>query len=120
MSINRRDLGLLYDIYTSCVNIVDFTKGMKFYNFSNDRKTKSAVERELEIIGQASKLISKETQDFLCNIPWSNIIGLRNILAHDYGNVLQEKVWLISKTSIKELLKELKKIKELRKYINNV
>ena len=90
---------------------------MRYYQFIKDRKTKSAVERELEVIGQAAKLISKETQDHLKEIPWSKIIGLRNILAHDYGYVLLEKVWLISKTSVKELLRELKKIKELKKYI---
>ena len=120
MSINRKDLSLLYDIYISCVNVLDFIKGMKFYQFSEDRKTKSAVERELEIIGQVAKLITTETQDSLNNIPWSNIIGLRNILAHDYGSVLVEKVWLISRTSVKELLKELRKIKDLKKYIKKV
>ena len=51
------------------------------------------------------------------NIPWGNIIGLRNKLAHDYGEILAERIWIISKKSIQELLKELKKIDELKQYI---
>jgi uncharacterized protein with HEPN domain len=79
---------------------------------------KLAVERQLEIIGQAANKISKETQDLMKNIPWGNIIGLRNKLAHDYGEILAERIWIISKTSIQELLREIEKIDEIKEYIN--
>ena len=36
------------------------------------------------------------------NIPWKNIIGLRNKLTHDYGEILAERIWKISRTSIQE------------------
>lgn len=78
---------------------------------------KLAVERQLEVIGQAANKISKETQNTLKNIPWSKIIGLRNKLAHDYGEILAERIWNISKTSIQELLVEIEKIDEIKKYI---
>jgi uncharacterized protein with HEPN domain len=71
----------------------------------------------LEIIGQAANKISKETQDALGTIPWGKIIGLRNKLAHDYGEILAERIWNISKTSIQELLDELEKINEIKEYI---
>jgi uncharacterized protein with HEPN domain len=47
---------------------------------------KLAVERQLEIIGQAANKISKEAQEQIKNVPWGNIIGLRNKLA-------QVKIW---------------------------
>jgi uncharacterized protein with HEPN domain len=72
----------------------------------------------LEIIGQAANKISIDTQNILKNIPWSNIIGLRNKLAHDYGEILAERIWIISRNSIQELLKELEKIDEIKEYIN--
>jgi uncharacterized protein with HEPN domain len=54
---------------------------------------------------------------FIKNIPWGNIIGLRNKLAHDYGEILAERIWNISKTSVPELLNEIEKIKEIKEYI---
>jgi uncharacterized protein with HEPN domain len=53
----------------------------------------------------------------LQNIPWRNIIGLRNKLAHDYGEILAERIWNIAKTSIPELLKEIEKLDEKKEYI---
>jgi uncharacterized protein with HEPN domain len=44
-------------------------------------------------------------------------MGLRNKLAHDYGEILTERIWNIAKTSVPELLIELKKIEELKRYI---
>jgi len=43
---------------------------------------------------------------------------LRNKLAHDYGEILAERIWAISKNSIQELLKELEKIEEIKEYIH--
>jgi uncharacterized protein with HEPN domain len=78
---------------------------------------KLAVERQLEVIGQAANKISKETQDAIKNVPWGNIIGLRNKLAHDYGEILAERIWRISNKSIPELMNELDVIEELKEYI---
>jgi uncharacterized protein with HEPN domain len=71
----------------------------------------------LEVIGQAANKISKETQEQINNIPWGNIIGLRNKLAHDYGEILAEMIWNITKTSVPQLLKEIEKIEEIKEYI---
>jgi len=119
MPLNENDLSFLIDIVDCIMDINEFTKGIGFYEFEKDKMRKLAVERQLEIIGQAANKISKETQDILENIPWGNIIGLRNKLAHDYGEILAERIWAISKNSIQELLKELEKIEEVKEYINN-
>ena len=100
------------------MDINEFTKGIGFYEFEKDKMRKLAVERQLEIIGQAANKISIDTRNILRNIPWGNIIGLRNKLAHDYGEILAERIWMISKNSIQELLKELKEIDEIEEYIN--
>jgi uncharacterized protein with HEPN domain len=55
----------------------------------------------------------------LDKIPWGNIIGLRDKLAHDYGEILAERIWIISKNSVQELLIEIEKIEELKEYINS-
>ena len=118
MLLNENDLSYLIDIIDCIYDINEFTKGILFYEFEKDKMRKLAVERQLEVIGQAANKITKETQDNLVNIPWGKIIGLRNRLAHDYGEILAERIWTISKNSIQELLKELENINELKEYIN--
>ena len=118
MPLNENDLSFLIDIVDCIMDINEFTKGIEFYEFEKDKMRKLAVERQLEIIGQAANKISIDTQNILKNIPWPNIIGLRNKLAHDYGEILAERIWIISKNSIQELLKELKEIDEIEEYIN--
>jgi uncharacterized protein with HEPN domain len=117
MPLNENDLSLLIDIVDCIMDINEFTKEIGFNEFEKDKMRKLAVERQLEIIGQAANKISKDTQNTLENIPWPNIIGLRNKLAHDYGEILAERIWIISKNSIQELLKELAKIEEIKGYI---
>jgi len=118
MPLNENDLSFLIDIIDCVMDITEFTNGVGFSEFEKDKMRRLAVERQLEIIGQAANKISKETQARLENIPWRNIIGLRNKLAHDYGEILAERIWGISKNSIQKLLDELGTIEEVREYID--
>ena len=118
MPLSEEDLSYLIDIVDCVIDIYEFTKSIEYYQFERDKMRKLAVERQLEVIGQAANKISIETQNNLRDIPWKNIIGLRNKLAHDYGEVLAERIWGISKNSLQELMKELEKIEELKEYIN--
>jgi uncharacterized protein with HEPN domain len=117
MPLNENDLSYLIDIVDCILDITEFTKTVFYNDFEKDKMRKLAVERQLEIIGQAANKISKETQDFLKYVPWGNIIGLRNKLAHDYGEILAERIWNISKTSVPALLSEIEKIEEIKDYI---
>jgi len=117
MPLNENDLSYLTDIVDCSLDIIEFTKPIEFHQFEKDKMRKLAVERQLEIIGQAANKVTKETQNILKNIPWRNIIGLRNRLAHDYGEILAERIWKISESSIPTLINELEKIEELSKYI---
>jgi uncharacterized protein with HEPN domain len=116
MQLNENDLSFLIDIVDCIFDINEFTEEIGFYEFEKDKMRKLAVERQLEVIGQAANKVSTETQEKLDKIPWKNIIGLRNKLAHDYGEILAERIWKISKSSILELLEELEKIEELKEY----
>jgi len=118
MPLNENDLSYLIDIIDCIMDINEFTNSVEYYQFEKDKMRKLAVERQLEVLGQAANKISIATQNELKNIPWKYIIGLRNKLAHDYGEILAERIWKISKNSLQELLKELEKIEELKKYIN--
>jgi uncharacterized protein with HEPN domain len=118
MPLNENDLSYFIDIVDCIIDINEFTDSVEYYQFEKDKMRKLAVERQLEVIGQAANKISIEVQNNMKNIPWKSIIGLRNKLAHDYGEILAERIWKISKSSLLDLLKELEKIEELKEYIN--
>ena len=96
--------------------IESFTKGMTFKDFEKDKKTQRAVTRDLEIIGEAAKRLSKEQTDKYEQIPWRNIAGMRDFLIHDYMDVDLKEVWKAVKEDVSEL-KEV--ISEIIKDINN-
>lgn len=67
-----------------------------------------AGERQLLVIGEASKKLSDSFKAEYYDIPWQQIIGLRNILAHDYGDILTERIWLVAVDEIPVLYDTLK------------
>ncbi len=117
MQLEERDLACFIDIVECIIDIMQFTEGVSFSEFENDKMRKLAVERQLEVLGQAATGILKITQEQYPFLPWSRMIGLRNKLAHDYGEILAKRIWDISKRSIPELLEDLKTIPELLEYV---
>jgi len=78
---------------------------MKFHQYEQDRKLQLAVERAIEIIGEAARNISKDFQNAHPEIQWRGIIGQRHVLAHEYGEIKQERLWLVVTERIPELIK---------------
>ena len=73
--------------------IVAFVKGVKYARFIQNRMIRYAVERQLLVIGEAANRVSAEFQKTHPEIPWRQMIGLRNLLAHDYGEIKVDRIW---------------------------
>jgi uncharacterized protein with HEPN domain len=111
--MNERVLKCLYDIKLAIDEIdsyfVQSTKTFEIYK--GDIKLKRAIERNLEIIGEAMNRILKENPQFqIENV--KRIIGLRNQIIHGYDTISDENIWGILvnhlprlKTEIEELIK---------------
>ncbi len=69
-----------------------------------------ATIRQLEIIGEATKRLSKALRSSQSEIPWRRIAGLRDVLIHDYLGVDLEAVWQITQRDIPKLRISLEKI----------
>jgi uncharacterized protein with HEPN domain len=80
------------------------TATLNYPEFVEDERTSLAVERLLENIGEAARHVSSELQDRHAEIPWQGIIGMRNVLAHQYGVVDQRKVWQAAREGIAALI----------------
>ena len=106
-------LKCLYDIKFSIEEIDSFfsNRKMTFEIYSSDILLKRAIERELEIIGEAMNRILKEDTEF----PLENahrIVGLRNQIIHGYDSISDENIWSILNSHIPKLKEEVNKIIE--------
>lgn len=84
--------------------IQSFVTGKTFHNYVNERMLRGAVERHLEIIGEAAKGVSKTFQKAHPEIPWHRIIAQRHVLAHEYGEIKLELIWRVATLRIPELI----------------
>lgn len=104
MQPSDKDAAYLWDMLDAAKTIRSFTKNIKFYQYEGDRKLQLAVERAIEIIGEAARHISKDFQNEHSEIPWRGIIGQRHMLAHEYGEIKQERMWIVASERIPELI----------------
>ena len=92
--MSKRGIGLyVADIQESISRIEAYTKGLTFEVFRDDKKTIDAVVRNLEIIGEAVKNIPESIQSLHPDIPWREIMGMRNKITHEYFGVEEETLW---------------------------
>jgi len=108
MAIDVRDQALLQDMKAAATNIQTFITGCTLEEYHKNILIQSAVERQLEIIGEAARKVSGKIQEGHPEIPWRGIIGQRNVLAHGYGSIDDEKIWVIASIRIPELINQLK------------
>ncbi len=110
MNPENKDLAYLWDMLQAANDILAFVDDLSFEQFSPDKRTRYAVERQLLVIGEAATRVSTRYRSELPHIPWKQIVGLRNVLAHEYGEVLVERIWMVAKNDIPKLAKDLEAI----------
>ena len=89
----RRDEAHLADILVAALAIQRFTSGVTLEAFKANEEKYEAVNRKLEIIGEAARRLSSVARDQFPEIPWNLLTGMRNILFHDYDDVDLDVVW---------------------------
>ncbi|MFB3089286.1 MAG: DUF86 domain-containing protein [Acidiferrobacterales bacterium] len=96
-------------IFDCISRIKDYVRDGK-ETFLSDRKTQDAVIRNLEVIGQAVKDLGSDTLSTQSAIPWKQIAGTRDILAHQYLGVDIKLVWNIVEKHLPKLEKAIRDI----------
>jgi uncharacterized protein with HEPN domain len=89
----RRDDAYLLDILIAARKALKFLEGMTWEEFEQSELHQNAVVHLLEITGEAARLVSQETRDAHPDIPWEQMIGMRNRLIHEYFRVDLATVW---------------------------
>ncbi|MBM3150602.1 MAG: DUF86 domain-containing protein [Chloroflexi bacterium] len=104
---DERNLSYLWDMRKYALEITEIAKGISHSKFVENKTIRYAIERLLLIVGEAANHISSEFQAAHPEIEWAQIIGLRNILAHEYGEIKMDKVYLAATKSVPALLERL-------------
>ncbi len=109
--MSKRDWTLfLQDMLDIIGKIGQYTSGMSFQEFLQDSRTQDAVVRNLEVLGEAARRIPPHIQERYQEIPWAQIVGLRNRLIHGYFLVDYGIVWEIVQNELSPLREKLEQI----------
>lgn len=91
--LNEKQHGLLRDILDSAKVIKAYLDGVSHTAFMQNSEKQDAVLRRFEIIGEAASRLASETKTLFPGLPFSQMRGMRNIIAHDYGDVDLDQAW---------------------------
>jgi uncharacterized protein with HEPN domain len=109
--MSKRDWTLfLQDMLDIIGKIGQYTSGMSYQEFLQDSRTQDAVVRNLEVLGEAARRIPPDIQERYPEIPWAQLVGLRNRLIHGYFLVDYGIVWEIVQDELPQLRRELEQI----------
>jgi len=88
------------DMILACEHISEYTTSFNFESFKISSLVVDAVIRNFEIIGEAAKHIPPHIKTKYPNIPWKKMIGMRNLISHEYFGVDYEMIWEIIKKQL--------------------
>lgn len=104
MSHRRRDRDYLADIDEAIRRIVEYTRGLSYQAFLESPMVQDAVLRNIQVIGEATKNLTKTTRAAHPNVPWREMAGIRDRIVHDYFGIDWKIVWEVAQTSLPDLL----------------
>jgi uncharacterized protein with HEPN domain len=93
MPLEDAEAAYLWDMLSAAHETQEILGTLSLEEFKLDTKVMRAIERCIEIVGEAARRVSKETQQFYDEVPWSDIIGQRNVIAHKYGQIDYEVLY---------------------------
>jgi uncharacterized protein with HEPN domain len=99
-----RDEAYLLDILNAARKVIQYTAGVTEEEFEGSDLLQDATMRQLGIVGEAARKVSQEIRNAHPEIPWSEIIGMRNRLIHEYSRINLQRVWDTIQNDIPRLI----------------
>lgn len=105
-----RDDAYVLDMTRFAREVIELSSGVTRDEYVSNLAARRSIERSLELIGEAARRVSREFRDDHPEIPWRDIIGQRSVLAHDYGDVNDDRVWETARERVPDLLRLLERL----------
>jgi uncharacterized protein with HEPN domain len=98
------DLAHLWDMLQAARTVSMLCEGVSAEGLLADLRTRLALERALEILGEAARRVSARRRAAHPEIPWRGIIGFRNVLAHEYGEIDYRRLYTVATDGVPPLI----------------
>jgi len=102
-----RDDAYLLDMLLAGRKALKFIAGATAETFRADEILQNAAMRQIQIIGEAARMVSAEFKQSHPEVPWTEIVGMRNRLVHEYFDIIPERVWEVLERHLPLLLTRL-------------
>ena len=103
MREHKRDKGRLEDIVKFAKNVEQIVSGITYNDFCSDIRIYYSVMKNIEVIGEASNMLTKDFRNTYTAVPWREVIGMRNVLVHGYSQVSDIDLWNAAINDVKPL-----------------
>ena len=114
MREHSRDRGRLEDIKQYAQNVETIVNGITFDDFVQDIRLYYSVMKNIEVVGEAANMLTKDFKEQYPELPWRQIVKMRNVLVHGYAQVSDVDLWETATKDIKVLLGQ------VESYLSNV
>lgn len=105
-----RDDAYMLDMLISSKRAISHLDQITWEQFKGSDLHQDAVIRALEVIGEAASQVSTQTREKHSDVPWPQIIGMRNRLIHEYFRADLEEIWSTVRNDIPQLMEQLSRI----------
>ena len=112
MKPEERDAAYVWDMLSAAQLARELLQGVSREAYLGDRMRQLALERALELAGEAARRVSEAFQAAHPGIEWRRIVGQRNVLAHEYGAIDQERLYRTGTENVPGLIAALEKVLE--------
>lgn len=111
---NHNPSVLLIDMVDAIDAITEFSKGMSYQDYLADRRTRDAIYRNIEVMGEAVARMPEYYLNAHTDIPWVKIKSTRNAFIHGYDKIDDSIVWNIATQLLPDLRKRLQDLLEIQ------
>ena len=101
MREHKRDKGRLEDIRQYALNVEKIIEGITFDEFVGDIRIYYSVMKNVEVIGEAANMLTRDFKEKQPELPWRLIVKMRNVLVHGYAQVSDTDLWQTASNDIK-------------------
>jgi len=108
--MSRRDLVYVGHMLDMARKAVSKTVGVSREAYDTDENLRLALTHLIQVIGEAARQVSREFSNTCPEIPWADIIGMRNKVVHDYLGINEDIVWEVATKDLPRLVAALEPI----------